>query len=105
MIPLSVVHALTIALATMVTLVAGSHLDNPSPDPIQIAAGLEGNAPSAHTLGGVHILLDNDVDTKTPKYPMILLSKHRTYKDSKDVCSSLGEGKKYSRKGGVLVCI
>ncbi|GJJ77842.1 hypothetical protein EMPS_10201 [Entomortierella parvispora] len=54
-------------------------------------ADLVQNAPSASTLGGAHILLDNDVDTKTPKYPMILLSKPRTYQDSKDACASLGE--------------
>lgn len=56
-------------------------------------ADLVQSAPSASNLGGAHILLDNDVDTKTPKYPMILLSKPRSYQDSKNACASLGEGK------------
>ena len=53
------------------------------------------NAPTAVSFGGAHILLDNDVDTTTPKYPMILLSKARSYKDSRAACTLLGEGNHY----------
>lgn len=98
-------------VATLVSMVAGaaslekpaqphSLLHFPAPDvsaeaPMDTvrAADLVQNAPSASTLGGAHILLDNDVDSKTPKYPVILLSKPRTYQDSKNACASLGEGK------------
>jgi len=50
------------------------------------------DAPTADNLRGVHILLDNDVDTATMKHPVILLSNPRSYKDSQDACASLGEG-------------
>ncbi|KAG0052459.1 hypothetical protein BGZ83_002537 [Gryganskiella cystojenkinii] len=68
-----------------------SAVDESSPASIVQVARLVQNAPSASHLGGVHILLENDVDTKTPKYPVILLSKPRSYKDSRDACKSLGE--------------
>ncbi|KAF9357711.1 hypothetical protein BGX26_003230 [Mortierella sp. AD094] len=55
------------------------------------ASPLDPNAPSANDLGGVHLLLENDVDSNTPKYPVILLSKSRTYNDSQEACTSLRE--------------
>ncbi|KAF8963205.1 hypothetical protein BGZ46_001019 [Entomortierella lignicola] len=48
-------------------------------------------APLANDLRGVHLLLENDVDSSTPKYPVILLSHPRTYNDSQMACASLGE--------------
>ncbi|KAF9999650.1 hypothetical protein BGZ80_003566 [Entomortierella chlamydospora] len=55
------------------------------------ASPLDPNAPLANDLGGVHLLLENDVDSNTPKYPVILLSKSRTYGDSQTACESLRE--------------
>ncbi|KAF9209677.1 hypothetical protein BGZ59_010015, partial [Podila verticillata] len=50
------------------------------------------NAPSATELDGVHLLLDNDVDTRTTnKTSVILLSKKRNYQDSINACEALGE--------------
>ncbi|KAG0196476.1 hypothetical protein BGX28_010083 [Mortierella sp. GBA30] len=48
-------------------------------------------APSAKDLAGVHLLLENDVDSQTPKHPVIFLSKPRSYNDSQTACKSLGE--------------
>jgi hypothetical protein len=53
--------------------------------------GLVNNAPAAKGISGIHLLLDNDVDSSTPKNPVILLSKPRTYKDGKSICGLLGE--------------
>lgn len=59
---------------------------------------LVANAPSASDLDGVHILIDNDVDTSTNKTSMILLSKKRNYQDSIKACESLGESMFYMNK-------
>lgn len=56
-----------------------------------VATTLVQNAPSADSLGDAHLLLDNDVDTKTSKYPVIFLSKPMSYKESQDACVSLEE--------------
>lgn len=53
--------------------------------------GLVNNTPAAKDISEIHLLLDNDVDSSTPKNPIILLSKPRTYKDSKPACTFLGE--------------
>lgn len=53
--------------------------------------GLVNNAPAAKDISGIHLLLDNDVDSQTPKYPLILLSKPRVYNDSLSICTLLGE--------------
>ncbi|KAF8929673.1 hypothetical protein BGZ47_000936 [Haplosporangium gracile] len=53
--------------------------------------GLVNNAPAAKDISGIHLLLDNDVDSQTPKNPIILLSKPRTYRDSHSTCILLGE--------------
>ncbi|KAG0068469.1 hypothetical protein BGZ89_004665 [Linnemannia elongata] len=53
--------------------------------------GLVNNAPAAKDISGIHLLLDNDVDSQTPKYPLILLSKPRVYNDSQTICTLLGE--------------
>ncbi|KAG0066595.1 hypothetical protein BGZ89_007111 [Linnemannia elongata] len=58
---------------------------------ITASAALVANAPAAQDVQGVHLLLDNDVDSKTPKHPVILLSKPRSYKDSQALCSAMGE--------------
>ncbi|KAI7828716.1 Alpha/Beta hydrolase protein [Gamsiella multidivaricata] len=62
-----------------------------SPQGTVSAANLDSDAPSAKELGGVHLLMENDVDSSTPKYPVILLSKPRAYKDAEAACASLGE--------------
>ncbi|KAG0033085.1 hypothetical protein BGZ81_009412 [Podila clonocystis] len=56
-----------------------------------VQGALVANAPSASDLDGVHILIDNDVDTSTNDTSMILLSKKRNYQDSMKACESLGE--------------
>lgn len=53
--------------------------------------GLVNNAPTAKDISGIHLLLDNDVDSQTPKNPVILLSKPRAYKDGQSTCTLLGE--------------
>ncbi|KAG0375331.1 hypothetical protein BGX24_009255, partial [Mortierella sp. AD032] len=55
------------------------------------SAALVSNAPAAKDLQGIHLLLDNDVDSKTPKNPVILLSKPRFFKDFDALCAALGE--------------
>ncbi|KAF8929672.1 hypothetical protein BGZ47_000935 [Haplosporangium gracile] len=49
------------------------------------------DAPSAGNLEGVHLLLDNDVDSNTPKHPVIFLSRVRSYNESRHACDQLGE--------------
>ncbi|KAF9209676.1 hypothetical protein BGZ59_010014 [Podila verticillata] len=49
------------------------------------------NAPSASDLDGVHILIDNDVDSLTNDTSVIFLSKKRNYQDSLRACEALGE--------------
>ncbi|KAK3832698.1 MAG: Carboxylesterase family-domain-containing protein [Linnemannia elongata] len=49
------------------------------------------DAPFASDLAGVHLLLNNDLDSNTPKHPVIFLAEARSYKDSKHVCDRLGE--------------
>lgn len=79
-------------------LAASSHF-NPQASALQpslysditASAALVANAPAAQDVQGVHLLLDNDVDSKTPKHPVILLSKPRSYKDSQALCSAMGE--------------
>ncbi|KAG0048654.1 hypothetical protein BGZ83_006416 [Gryganskiella cystojenkinii] len=56
-----------------------------------VATTLVQNAPSATSLEGAHLLLDNDIDSTTSKYPVIYLSKPMSYKESKDACAKLGE--------------
>lgn len=51
------------------------------------------NAPSASDLDGVHILIDNDVDSLTNDTSVIYLSKKRNYQDSLRACEALGERK------------
>ncbi|KAF9912017.1 hypothetical protein EC991_001464 [Linnemannia zychae] len=58
---------------------------------IETTAALVKNAPAAKDLQGVHLLLDNDLDSKTPKHPVILLSKPRNWKDFEALCGALGE--------------
>ncbi|KAF9912016.1 hypothetical protein EC991_001463 [Linnemannia zychae] len=54
-------------------------------------AALVADAPAAKDVQGIHLLLDNDLDTTTPKNPVILLSKPRNWKDFEALCSALGE--------------
>ncbi|KAG0361642.1 hypothetical protein BG005_007649 [Podila minutissima] len=56
-----------------------------------VQSALVADAPSASDLDGVHILIDNDVDTSTNDTSMVLLSKKRNYQDSIIACESLGE--------------
>ncbi|KAK5815136.1 Carboxylesterase family-domain-containing protein [Linnemannia elongata] len=49
------------------------------------------DAPLAGDLAGVHLLLNNDLDSNTPKHPVIFLAEARSYKDSRHVCDTLGE--------------
>ncbi|GJJ69124.1 hypothetical protein EMPS_01470 [Entomortierella parvispora] len=55
------------------------------------AATLVQNPPSANSLGGAHILLENDLDSKTTRYPIIFLSKPLSYNNSRAACATLGE--------------
>ncbi|KAF9154838.1 hypothetical protein BG015_011860 [Linnemannia schmuckeri] len=48
-------------------------------------------APTADTIDGAHILLKNDVDTSTPQYSFLLLSKPRNYYDAADACKSMSD--------------
>ncbi|KAG0217167.1 hypothetical protein BGX33_011273 [Mortierella sp. NVP41] len=52
------------------------------------------DAPSSKDLAGVHLLLDNDVDSNTPKRPIIFLSRPRIYDASQHICERLGENSK-----------
>jgi hypothetical protein len=91
--------------AILVCLAASSNLHNPYASPLHTSspsstnigasAALISNAPAAKDIQGVLLLLDNDVDSKTPKNPVILLSKPRSYKDSQALCSTLGESMFY----------
>ncbi|KAG0017886.1 hypothetical protein BGZ82_000625, partial [Podila clonocystis] len=56
-----------------------------------VQSELVANVPSASDLDGVHILVDNDVNSRTNKTSVILLSKKRSYQDSLDACGMLGE--------------
>ncbi|KAG0067012.1 hypothetical protein BGZ89_006579 [Linnemannia elongata] len=58
---------------------------------VRASAALVANAPAAKDVQGVHLLLDNDVDSKTPKHPVILLSKPRQFKDGEALCDTMGE--------------
>lgn len=68
-----------------------SVLQSFSSSDITASAVLVTDAPAAKDVQGVHLLLDNDVDSKTPKHPVILLSKPRSYKDGQALCSAMGE--------------
>ncbi|KAF9549965.1 hypothetical protein EC957_002025 [Mortierella hygrophila] len=48
-------------------------------------------APRATTIDGAHILLKNDVDTSTPRYSFLLLSKPRNYYEAADACESMSD--------------
>ncbi|KAG0280833.1 hypothetical protein BGZ96_001414 [Linnemannia gamsii] len=65
-----------------------SRRQSPSP---QEESNLVNNAPLAGDLKGVHLLLNNDLDSNTPKYPVIFLSEPRSYKDGQHICGQLGE--------------
>ncbi|KAG0375330.1 hypothetical protein BGX24_009254 [Mortierella sp. AD032] len=62
-----------------------------SQEPHQTSSGLIKDAPSANELKGVHLLLENDLDSNTPKHPVIFLAEPRSYKESQRVCDTLGE--------------
>ncbi|KAF8941670.1 Carboxylesterase family-domain-containing protein [Dissophora ornata] len=85
----------TVTLAAGVTATANLNYtklaSNFQTTQINAAATLDANAPSAKDLAGVHLLLENDIDSETPKYPVILLSEPRTFQDAQDVCMKLGE--------------
>lgn len=68
-----------------------SSLYTSSSSDIGASAALVSNAPAAKDVQGVFLLLDNDVDSKTPKNPVILLSKPRSYNNSQALCSTMGE--------------
>ncbi|KAF9912794.1 hypothetical protein EC991_008656 [Linnemannia zychae] len=46
-------------------------------------------APLASTIDGAHILLQNDVDSVTPKFSFLLLSKPRSYYDAAAACKTM----------------
>ncbi|KAG9066136.1 hypothetical protein KI688_001355 [Linnemannia hyalina] len=68
-----------------------SALQSSSSSDITASATLVANAPAAKDAQSVYLLFDNDVDSKTPKTPIILLSKLKKYKDSQASCSAMGE--------------
>ncbi|KAF9912015.1 hypothetical protein EC991_001462 [Linnemannia zychae] len=87
---ISLTRALLAASCLAAAVVSASPLSRrQSQDPS--SSGLVNGAPSANDVAGVHLLLDNDVDTNTPKHPVIFLAKPRNYKESGDVCNTLGE--------------
>ncbi|KAF9281667.1 hypothetical protein BGZ68_006504 [Mortierella alpina] len=47
------------------------------------------NTPSADTIDGAHILLQNDVDSATDKHSFLLLSKPRSYMDAAKACRDM----------------
>ncbi|KAF9931038.1 hypothetical protein FBU30_010954 [Linnemannia zychae] len=79
-----------ILVACLATAIVSSalprHQDQSSRD-----SKLVKDAPAASNLAGVHLLLNNDLDTKTPKHPVIFLSALRNYQDSRLICDSLSE--------------
>ncbi|KAF8931533.1 hypothetical protein BGZ47_011795 [Haplosporangium gracile] len=77
----------------LVACIAAAAQTTPLQDSTEVraSAALVANAPAAEDVQGVHLLLDNDVDSKTPKNPIILLSKPRSYNDSWALCSTMGE--------------
>lgn len=48
-------------------------------------------APSASDIDGAHLLLNNDLDSNTPKNAYMLLSKPRNYSDGIAACVSMGD--------------
>lgn len=54
---------------------------------------LVSSAPEADTIDGAHILLMNDVDTSTPKFSFLLLSKPRSYYEAAAACESMSDSK------------
>lgn len=50
-------------------------------------------APSADTIDGAHILLQNDVDSATDKHSFLLLSKPRNYMNAATACQDMLDGK------------
>lgn len=49
------------------------------------------NAPSASGFEGVHLLVENDLDSRSPRFPIILISKKASYADGMAACKRLGE--------------
>lgn len=60
--------------------------------PQEKRSSLSSSAPFASDIDGVSILIDNDVDSSTPKFSFLLLSHPRSYDDGMTACHSLSEG-------------
>jgi hypothetical protein len=90
MVPLT--KALLVA-SCLAAVASASPLSRRQAPSSQEGSNLVNDAPLAGDLKGIHLLLNNDVDSKTPKHPVIFLSEPRSYKDSRDICGRLGEGR------------
>ncbi|KAG0321380.1 hypothetical protein BGZ97_011536 [Linnemannia gamsii] len=88
MVPLT--KALLVA-SCLAAVASASPLSRRQAPSSQEGSNLVNDAPLAGDLKGIHLLLNNDVDSKTPKHPVIFLSEPRSYKDSRDICGRLGE--------------
>ncbi|KAG0301644.1 hypothetical protein BGZ98_008174 [Dissophora globulifera] len=95
--PLNMAILKTTAVLALLVTRAAAAIGGPVLDSAHLAKDSDSNstlnstAPSANTLQGVHLLLDNDLDSETPKFPVILLSKPRSYQQAQVTCESLGE--------------
>ncbi|KAK5829456.1 Alpha/Beta hydrolase protein [Linnemannia elongata] len=49
------------------------------------------SAPSASGFEGVHLLVENDLDSRSPRFSIILISKKASYADGMAACKVLGE--------------
>ncbi|KAK3842633.1 MAG: Carboxylesterase family-domain-containing protein [Linnemannia gamsii] len=87
--------ALVITLsAVIIALVVQADPDRHKEEPlISCPSGNVSAVPFSEDIGGVHILLENNVDSETKKDPVfLLLTKPRSFHDVMAACASLGEG-------------
>ncbi|KAF9927637.1 hypothetical protein FBU30_003013 [Linnemannia zychae] len=83
---------------------ATAFAQSPSLDHTPLSArsyGHDGSTPSASNFKGIHLLVENDLDSESPRYPIILISKKGSYAEGMAACKSLGEGGYSPLAGGV----
>ncbi|OAQ22905.1 alpha/beta-hydrolase [Linnemannia elongata AG-77] len=86
---LLVVASLTLKASQAATLAQSHPLHHDSF--IAKNLGNDCNAPSASRFEGVHLLVENDLDSRSPRFPIILISKKASYADGMALCKCLGE--------------
>lgn len=79
-------------LTTLAVLLATLQITHAAPTKLRKRA-LNSSAPLSSDIDGVHILLNNDVDSETSKNAFLLLSKPRNYYDGMSACDTMGDGK------------